>query len=109
MSPQADWRTVDFTRVSLATCGAPLKDGQESVLFRRLVAGAGASARGWFEITTLVKSGTEHVGPGEWTYSSKPKVRHRSERGVGESARSLTMTASWRAAGYALGRLLVAS
>lgn len=78
-----------------------------------VAAGAGASvpasARGGFEITTLVKSGTEHVGPGEWTYSSDLKVRHRNELGVGESTRTLTMTASWRAAGYALGRLLVAS
>ena len=113
MSPQSDRRTIDFTRVKLATCGAPLKVGQEPVLFRRLVAGAGASvsasARGGFQITTLVKSGTEHVGPGEWTYSADLKVRHRNERGAGESTKTLTMTASWRAAGYALGRLLVAS
>ena len=68
-----------------------------------------ASARAGFEITTLVKSGTEHVGPGEWTYSADLKVRHRNERGAGESTRTLTLTASWRAAGYALGRLLVAS
>jgi hypothetical protein len=61
------------------------------------------------EITTMVKSGTEHVGPGEWTYRSDLKVRQRSEQGAGESSKTLTMTASWRAGGYALGRLLVAS
>ena len=57
-----------------------------------VAAGAGASvsvpasAHAGFEITTLVKSGTEHVGPGEWTYSADLKVRHRNERGVWEKA-----------------------
>ena len=71
-----DW-VLDF-RVKLIT--RSLRQNRENN------AAQAVSARGGFQITKLVKSGTEHVGPGEWTYSADLKVRHRNERGVWEKA-----------------------